>query len=203
MRIQLLKLKITVAARAILHVLKQWRYALLALVVAVVFLLFLIWILNLELLWFLLSSPNLTFAEKISFVSRSTFGYLTDLAPLQTIVTIGLVIGQGIIIAVLAYIVKTQRKIDPKALGSSTVASIIALFSVGCVSCGTSIVAPILGLFFSGATASLSETINSVAVYISFAIVLYALYAVGSTASTYIAREQFSPKPALPKTLID
>ena len=193
-RCSLFWLKLGVSARAILYILKRWRYALLAAILAFGFLLLLSWLLNFELLWYILSSPNLTFAEKMSFVWRSTIGYLADMAPLQALATIALVAGQGIVFTVLVYVAKTQRKLDPKALGGSTIASIIALFSVGCVSCGTSIVAPVVGLFFSGATASLSEAINSVAIYVSLAIVLYALYAVGSTASTFVARERLSPK---------
>lgn len=191
-KLTLLKLKIGVAANAIWHVIRQWRYALLAAILAVLFMLFLFWVLNLELLWYLLSSPNLTIGEKLSFVTRSTFGYLNEMNPLQAFATIGLVAGQGIVITVLVYIVKTQKKLDPKAIGGSTIAGIIALFGVGCVSCGTSIVAPVIGVFFSGATAGLSETINSIAIYFSFAIVVYALYAVGSTASTFIAKERFT-----------
>lgn len=191
-RTSLFRLKLAVAARAILHILGQWRYTLLAAVLAFGFLILLFWLLNLELLWYILSSQYLAFGEKVSFVLRSTVGYLTDMPPLQALATLLLVIGQGIVFTILVYIAKTQRKLDPKALGGSTIASIIALFSVGCVSCGTSIVAPVIGLFFSGATASLSETINSVAIYVSLAIVTYALYAVGSTASTFIAKERFA-----------
>lgn len=190
MNFPLLKAKLLIAVKSIGYVLKDWRYSLLAVVMAFLFLLLIYWLLNFDLLWFLMSSGQLSPIDKISILAMSAISYVGSLAALQRIATLLLVIGQGIIIAMLVYIVRTQNKLDSKALGGGAIASIIAVFSVGCVSCGTSIVAPVIGLFFSGATATVSETIHKAAIYLSLVIVLYSLYAVGISASAYIARQK-------------
>lgn len=137
-----------------------------------------------------MSSDQLSLADKTSILINSAFSYVSSLGALQRIATLLLVVGQGVVMAMLVYVVRTQNKLDPKALGGGAVASIIAVFSVGCVSCGTSIVAPVIGLFFSGATATVSETIHKAAIYASLLIVMYSLYAVGVSASAYIARQK-------------
>jgi hypothetical protein len=190
MQIALFKAKLTVAAKSTIFVLKNWRYSLLASVLAFLFLLLIYWLLNIDLLWFLMSSDQLSFADKIALLVKSAFSYVSSLGALQRIATLLLVIGQGVVIAMLVFVVRTQNTLDSKALGGGVIASIIAVFSVGCVSCGTSIVAPVVGLFFSGASVAVSDSIHKAAIYVSLIIVLYSLYAVGVSASTYVARQK-------------
>ena len=190
MQIALFKAKLIVAAKSTIYVLKNWRYSLLAFVLAFLFLLLIYWLLNIHLLWFLMSSDRLSFADKITFLVKSAFSYVSSLGVLQRIATLLLVMGQGVVIAMLVYVVRTQNKLDSKALGGGVIASFIAVFSVGCVSCGTSIVAPVVGLFFSGASVAVSDSIHKTAIYVSLIIVLYSLYAVGVSASTYVARQK-------------
>ncbi|MEZ6330972.1 MAG: hypothetical protein R3B12_03075 [Candidatus Saccharimonadales bacterium] len=116
--------------------------------------------------------------------------YLSSLPLWQAFAVVALAITQGVVISVLLFTVRNNQSVDKKAVGGTGIASIIAMLSVGCVSCGTSIVAPIIGLFVSGATASLSEAINKIAIVVGLIIALYALYAVGLTAANIQAKQK-------------
>jgi hypothetical protein len=99
---------------------------------------------------------------------------------------------QGIVIGQIIYILRNQKKLDEKAFGGSAIASAIALFSVGCPSCGTSIITPILSIFVSGASAGLSNTIHQTSVYVGLLFAIYALYTIGQTVAGIHAKNNFS-----------
>jgi hypothetical protein len=181
-------IKLKLAIKANLKVLSNWKYSLFAVIFAVFFIQFLYWVLNIELLWYFLTSPSLSIIDKTDVFSSITISYLQSLPLWQSFVVIGLSITQGIVIASLIYIFRAQNKLNKKAFGTTTIASLIAMFSVGCVSCGTSIITPVLAIFISGSTASLAEAINKIAILIGFIVALYAFYAVGLSVANTQAR---------------
>jgi hypothetical protein len=189
-RFNLFALKLKTATLANFRVLKNWKYSLFAVLFALVFIQFLYWALNIELFWYFLTAGGLSFIEKADVFSSIISSYLSSLPVWQAFVVVGLALVQGIVIAVLIYIVRTQHKLNKAAFGTTTVASIVAIFSVGCVSCGTSIIAPILAIFVSGSTASLAESINKIAILVGFIIALFAFYAVGKTAANIQAKHK-------------
>lgn len=198
-RWRLLHEKIRLSFKSSWSVLTRWRYAVLAVLVAYIFIQILYWLLNASLFWYFLSVPTLNIPEKIEVFSSIVVSYLGSLPLWQAITVIVLSLVQGAVIAVLTYTIRSQQKIDKKAFGGSTLASVVAMFSVGCVSCGTSIIAPIVGIFASGATASLSEAINKVAIVIGLLIAIYALYAVGLSAARILAQQAMdAARAALP-----
>lgn len=187
-KFNLMFLKLKIATKANFKVLKNWKYALFVVIFAFLFIQFLYWMLNIELMWYFITSRTITIIDKFEVFNSIITSYLQSLPLWQSIVVISLALVQGVVIAVLVYIVRSQNSLNKKAVGGSTIAGIIAMFSVGCVSCGTSIIAPILALFVSGSTAGLAESINKVAVVVGLIVALYAFYAVGQTAANIQAR---------------
>lgn len=191
-RIKLFITKLKVATKANLMIVRGWKYALIVIIFAFSFIQFLYWVLNVELFWYFLTSTTLSLSDKFDVFSSIITSYLASLPLWQAIVVIALSIIQGIVIAVLIYIIRSHSKLSKKAVSGSTIAGIVAIFSVGCVSCGTSIITPILALFVSGSTAGLAESINQIAIIVGLIAASYAFYAVGQTAAGVIAKKKYS-----------
>ncbi|HPD99149.1 hypothetical protein KC871_03580 [Candidatus Saccharibacteria bacterium] len=189
-RLQLLKTKAQLSLKASSNVLKSPKYLLFAAIVALLFIQLLYWLLNASLFWYFFTARSLNIIEKMDIFSSIIVSYLSSLPLWQAFAVVALAITQGVVISVLLFTVRNNQSVDKKAVGGTGIASIIAMLSVGCVSCGTSIVAPIIGLFVSGATASLSEAINKIAIVVGLIIALYALYAVGLTAANIQAKQK-------------
>ena len=189
-RLQLLKTKAQLSLKASSNVLKSPKYLLFAAIVALLFIQLLYWLLNASLFWYFFTARSLNIIEKMDIFSSIIVSYLSSLPLWQAFAVVALAITQGAVISVLLFTVRNNQSVDKKAVGGTGIASIIAMLSVGCVSCGTSIVAPIIGLFVSGATASLSEAINKIAIVVGLIIALYALYAVGLTAANIQAKQK-------------
>ena len=187
-QLQFFIIKLKIATKANLKVLSNWKYALFAFVFAIVFIQFLYWVLNIELLWYFLSSTSLSIVDKLDVFSSIILSYLKSLPLWQSTVVVGLSITQGVVIASLIYIFRAQNRLNKRAFGTTTIASLIAMFSVGCVSCGTSIIAPVLAIFISGSTASLAESINKISILVGFIVALYAFYAVGQATANVHAK---------------
>lgn len=184
--------KLQLSLKSIAKVLLNWRYSMIAAFFAVVFINLLYWLLNMSLFWLFITTDVLSPIEKVDLLSSTILSYISSLPFWQAFVIVALSAVQGIVISTLIYVIKSQNKVDKKALSGTTLAGFVGMLSVGCVSCGTSIVAPIIGLFASGASASLSEAIHKVAIVIGLIIALYALYTVGLSAANVQAKSKAS-----------
>ena len=90
---------------------------------------------------------------------------------------------QGISIAAVIFTAKNNRdneKTVSRQVGLSGIASIAATIGLGCVPCGTSLILPIVTLFFSGAAAATAANIASIIVLLSALLLsLFSLYKSG------------------------
>lgn len=192
-KLLILWIKIQLSAKASFKVFKNWKYLGLAALISLLFIQLLYWLLNPSLLRFFITTPSLTILEKFKIFAEVIGSYLASIPLWQAIVVVSLSIVQGLVISLLIFTIRNQTKLDKKSTIGSTIATVVAMFSVGCVSCGTSIIAPVIGIFVAGASASLSEAINKVAVVFGLLIALYALYAVGLSVANTQAKTK--PKP--------
>lgn len=185
-------LKIKISLRASWTIVSRWKNGLSALAIAVGFFLFLFWSLNLNLLWFLISAHRLSLSDKLHVIFGSPVDAVFQSGFVQGGATVLLVVFQGIVITVLLYCLRRQASASRNAVGGSFLASAAALLGVGCVSCGTSIIAPIAGLFVAGAAAEVGQQIHDVLIYVALVAVMYALYTSGATAARTLALEKTS-----------
>ena len=96
---------------------------------------------------------------------------------------------QGISIAAVIFTAKNNRdneKTVSRQVGLSGIASIAATIGLGCVPCGTSLILPIVTLFFSGAAAATAANIASVIVLLlALLLSLFSLYKSGQIIFMY------------------
>ena len=96
---------------------------------------------------------------------------------------------QGISIAAVIFISKNNRdneKTVSRQVGLSGIASIAATIGLGCVPCGTSLVLPIVTLFFSGAAAATAANIAStIVLLLALLLSLFSLYKSGQIIFMY------------------
>ena len=96
---------------------------------------------------------------------------------------------QGISIAAVIFTAKNNRdneKTVSRQVGLSGIASIAATIGLGCVPCGTSLILPIVTLFFSGAAAAAAANIASIIVLLSALLLsLFSLYKSGQIIFMY------------------
>ena len=96
---------------------------------------------------------------------------------------------QGISIAAVIFTAKNNRdneKTVSRQVGLSGIASIAATIGLGCVPCGTSLILPIVTLFFSGAAAATAANIAStVVLLLALLLSLFSLYKSGQIIFMY------------------
>lgn len=96
---------------------------------------------------------------------------------------------QGISIAAVIFTAKNNRdneKTVSRQVGLSGIASIAATIGLGCVPCGTSLILPIITLFFSGAAAATAANIASIIVLLlALLLSLFSLYKSGQIIFMY------------------
>lgn len=171
--------KLKLSAKTLAWLLLQWRYLLLAFVVALLFFELMYWLFNLSVFGIIMTSGNVSISEKISVffspfdsVAQASGGYIFALMLLVSLV-------QGVSIAALTYILRNQKKVDPNLVGGSSIVGLLAVLGLGCPACGTSLLTPIVAVFVSGSAVAVSEKIMQVLLPFALAVGLYGLYVVG------------------------
>ena len=96
---------------------------------------------------------------------------------------------QGVSIAAVIFTSKNNRdneKTVSRQVGLSGIASIAATVGLGCVPCGTSLILPVVTLFFSGAAAAAAANIASIIVLLlALLLSLFSLYKSGQIIFMY------------------
>lgn len=180
------KLKLQVASTGLKRVLRQPRYAVLAAVLSVLFLELIFWLNNLPMLQYILTVPTLSLAAKMQFLASTyTDVWQSSSSPLAiSLLVLSLI--QGATLSILLYIVRHQTADTAalKAVGSSSLASILATLGLGCAACGTSLITPILVLLFSSSSVVLADRVGAVVTLAGMIAGLYALYSIGMKAAS-------------------
>ncbi len=182
-KLSFLRLKLILSAKTVWWVLGQWRYALLALVVALAFFELIYWLFNLSTFTTVLTSSGLSMGEKFRFVVDPLFSLGQTNGMYTAILMLLVSLVQGINISVLTYTIRHQQKLDAAAVGGSSFVGLLAIIGLGCPSCGTSLLTPIIAIFVSGSAVAISESITRISLPIALAVGLYGLYVIGLKAA--------------------
>jgi hypothetical protein len=178
--IQLALIKIQLSIKTVFFVLTRWKYFLLAVGVSFLFFELMYWAFNLNVLFIILSSWKLSIIEKLEVLASPLF---SSSGPTAAILMVVLSAIQGMNISILAYIIRKQKKIDVKLAGESSLIGVLAIIGLGCPSCGTSLITPIVALFMSTSAVAVSEKITAVMLPLAIILGLYGLYSVGIKAA--------------------
>lgn len=96
---------------------------------------------------------------------------------------------QGLSITVVIFTAKKNKRNEQavtKQVGLSSLASVATAIGLGCVPCGTSLILPLVAVFFSGAAAATAATVASTLVLIlALLLSLFSLYKSGQIAFMY------------------
>ena len=95
---------------------------------------------------------------------------------------------QGVSITAVIFTAKNNRdneKTISRQVGLSGIASIAATIGLGCVPCGTSLILPIVTLFFSGAAATAANIASIIVLLLALLFSLFSLYKSGQIIFMY------------------
>lgn len=178
-RAQLFLVKLRLSLRSIAWLLRQPKYAALAVIVSLFFFEFVYWMFNLSTLSTLMVSPALSVFDKAALLASPFLSLSAQNGPAIFTMMIILSVLQGVSVAALTYVIRRQPKVDNKIVGGSTLAGLLAVIGLGCPACGTSLVTPIVALFVTGSAVSIAEAVTAVALPVALLVGLYGVYTVG------------------------
>ena len=175
------------------QVLRQPRYAAGALVGALGFA-WLIFLLTNGGFYGALLMSRLPFVDKLGVIGTMFVEIVRQAATSLTGALLVLVsILQGISLALIIFTARHNKRNQQttQQLSLSGIASIAAAIGLGCVPCGTSLILPIVAVFFSGAAAASAATVAStIVLIIALGLSLFSLYRSGQIATIYITLAQ-------------
>lgn len=197
-RIKRQKQTIQTAAKGIIELMKLPRYAILATSISLVFAIIIFFAINAN-FYMPLFLSRLPWIDKIILVGTMVGelfkqGFTTLNGALLLIVSVL----QGLSLAVVIFTARRNKRNNDnmaRQLSVSGIASIAAAIGLGCVPCGTSLILPIVALFFSGAAAATAANIASyIVLVLALVLSLVSLYKSGQIAFVYTQLEEKEAK---------
>lgn len=165
------------------------QYFLLAAVTSLIFALVIFFAINANFYGPLMIS-QLPFLDKIALLGDMLSDIFTQgFTSINGALLIVVSVLQGISIAAVIFTSKknkAEEKTVTRQVGLSGIASVAAAIGLGCVPCGTSIILPIVAIFFSGAAAATAANIASTIVLIlALLLSVFSLYKSGKIVFMY------------------
>ncbi len=134
--------------QALVLVFTDFRYWFIGIAAALFFFFINLWLLNLGYLTYLIRYSNINFLEKVVSFFNIKILVLTRLMPLELFVITIIAILTGINIAIAVYLMRRNLLVrGTRRLAS--LSALTALLGVGCLSCGTSLLAALIGVVAS------------------------------------------------------
>jgi hypothetical protein len=167
-----LKLRLKLAGRGLLDVLAKPSYAILAAAVTMLVAGVLLWLLNFNLLIFVLRDQFLTPLDKLLFVLEGYVSIVTNFEVFNALSIAIISVLMGLTVATAVYIGRSQvLKAGKRGAG----AMVSALVGSGCAVCGTSLLGPLLSGLAGGAAASATTAIGYAANILAIGLLSYSL----------------------------
>ena len=130
---------------ALKQVFSKKRYATLALFIAVAVIMLSAWLPNLRLIKIVFSSSTATLSSKFNVLFNLLGSIQTNFTGYSIFFTITIAVLFGINVAMVIYFIKQRKKIlQQSGLATSFGGLVTGLFGVGCATCGTIILGPVL-----------------------------------------------------------
>lgn len=184
---QLISIKI--GARAIFKVLSMPRYFFIAILSGFVLLGLLVWLFSFQTLFYVLSVPFLSANEKLGyFFSGYTNSFLYFFRDPIVFTRDLFVVLAAINISLFIFIRRSKQNNQQKLHGGAG-GLFVGLVAAGCITCGTSIIAPLLASVGATASASASRNIGAIGNIIGIILTLYSVHGFGKRAAYELARK--------------
>lgn len=139
-----------------------------------------IWLININLLAYILASPMIGLSEKLSFIGNSYvnyFRYLDNPVALSSVI-FSLLVAINFTLLVFLWREGTRRS----AMATSNAGAFVAMVGSHCISCGTSLVAPLItavagpSAYFSAERATAGQLLATAANILGICIVLWSIH---------------------------
>lgn len=170
-------LKLKISSLSIIKVLKRPAYFLLAAVAAISTAAIILWSLNIEVLWLILSSPALGALDKAELILDIISGVFLNFTSLEDSLIAIFSTLFGINLAVLVFVLRRHSfRSIPKKSGFG--GFLLAIIGGGCLACGTSIFAPLLASL-GGAGAGFFRDFSVALNITGSLLILYSIYKLG------------------------
>ena len=162
------------------------QYFLLAAVTSLIFALVIFFAINANFYGPLMMS-QLPFLDKIALLGAMLSDIFTQgFTSINGALLIVVSVLQGISIAAVTFTAKknkVEEKTVTRQVGFSGIESVAAAIGLGCVPCGTSIILPIVAIFFSGATAA--NIASTIVLTLALLLSIFSLYKSGKIVFMY------------------
>lgn len=158
------------------------QYLFLAAIMSVVFYEIIYWFLNLGLFRYLLTTEFLPLLAKVQLIISSYTSIFEQPYSPMAITLFVVSVLQGAAIAGIVYSIRRERSINKSAikdLGGTGAAGVLSVLGLGCAACGTSLIAPILALFFAASSAALAEQIGFYSAVLALIVSVITIYISG------------------------
>lgn len=186
------KHKVPMALRGIAGVMKRPKYIGLATMLAGLFALLMYFFIQIGFYGPLMTS-RLSLVDKVAtmgmMASDMAIGFATNFEGMLLAVVALL---QGVAFAVMIYTIRRNKRFDKSTVGSGGMAMVAAALGLGCVPCGTSLIMPIVTLFFSSSAYAVANTASQIVLIVAFGLSIYSLYKLGLVAYPYAVMENES-----------
>lgn len=185
-----LKAKLPMALKGAFGVIKRPKYVVAAAVFAFLFALLVYFIINFGIYGSFMTSA-LPMTGKMQAIGLMTQAMARDMVTtVNGALLLVVAMLQGVSFAFLLFTVRRNKKMNLQAVGSGGFAAAAAALGLGCVPCGTSIILPIVSIFFSSSAYAAANTASMIVLVAAFAVSLYALYRLGIVAYAYVASDE-------------
>ena len=161
------------------RLIRQPRYVVLSFAVAFLFSIVIYGLIHINFYGSLFLS-SLPIADKLALVGQLTAALVCDAFTTSTgflIILISLL--QGVAIAAIVFDAKHNRannkQLASRQTATSGIAAVAAALGLGCVPCGTSLILPIVTLFFSGAATTAAHIANSLTLVVALCLSIWSL----------------------------
>lgn len=172
------------------NVLSKPRYLILAIVLAFLFAVLIYFFINMGFYGPLLTS-RLPLVDKLNILFDMKVEMLVSFVTSLEGALLAIVSAmQGAALAVMIYVMRRNKKFDAQTVGSSGIAMFAAALGLGCVPCGTSLIMPIITIFFSSSAYAAANVASMVVLVIAFFLSIYSLYKLGSVAYMHAGIEK-------------
>lgn len=183
-----LSVRISMALKGILGVMKRPKYIVMSLTFALAFALLIYFFINIGVYGAFLSS-SLPFFSKMYTIWLMAVALVGDMTTANGKLLLAVAILQGISFTFIVFTIRRNKKMSIQALGGGGIATIAATLGLGCVPCGTSIILPVASIFFSSSVYAVANTASIVVLIVAFMASIYSLYRLGFISYAYVASD--------------
>lgn len=151
-----------------------------------------LWVFNLNLLWYIITSSQLDlYAKSNVFIGSLEAVYTNfDSGSAASLLFVCVILGMNF--SALLYILGNSKQAAARDGAATGLSALAVAIGSGCAACGASILTPLLTATGATATIGTSRQLGVMANIIGFGLALWSMYGLGKRAATIQAAEKLS-----------